>query len=527
MPTAGQTGGASRLADLLGEAQPCPRLVVLNSCSSGQAGLNDLFSGSAAALARSGISAVAAMQFTISDAAAIAFARGFYTAIAHGRDVDEAVRSGRISILGVPHSLEWVTPVLYVRGQGTQLFTLLDPPADSSKEAPEEPPERAEPPLGRLDQEMGVHSVKTPDGDGDAAAARQQAPAGSAGRRRFATLRSFRRARVAGVAVAALVIAMVGVVMAHYLLSGSHPGWPYDTGSAVYTQPVIVNGVVYVGSTNGYVYALDADTGAVRWQFPHAGSPAIGSVYSSPGVAGNMVYVGSDNGRIYALKDTTGVPAWSQPCDTQGDRVRSSPVVVDDVVYATSGSGYVCALRAASGAPYWKNPVWIGSGAPGSSPTVAYAPGTSLNRVSIYVGSGDGHVYALNAGSGAIRWEFPLKDQPGVGIIDSQPAMSPDGSVVYAASSGGGGHVYAVAVGTGRAQWEYPLKNQPGIGTVDSQAAVADDGSAIYFASGFDVYALDASSGTPLRTWKPDPVQLPSIIGTAGAESGYGRHLRG
>ena len=76
---------ASRLADLLGEAQPTPRLVVLNSCSSGQAGVNDLFSSTAAALARSGISAVTAMQFTISDTAAIAFARGFYTAIARGR----------------------------------------------------------------------------------------------------------------------------------------------------------------------------------------------------------------------------------------------------------------------------------------------------------------------------------------------------------------------------------------------------------------------------------------------------------
>ena len=115
---------AGRLADLLGEAQPTPRLVVLNSCSSGQAGANDLFSGTAAALVRSGINAVAAMQFAVSDIAAIAFARGFYTAIAHGRSVDEAARSGRISILGAPRSLEWVTPVLYVRGQATQLFTL-------------------------------------------------------------------------------------------------------------------------------------------------------------------------------------------------------------------------------------------------------------------------------------------------------------------------------------------------------------------------------------------------------------------
>ena len=62
------------------------------------------------------------MQFTVSDPAAIAFAQGFYVAIAHGRSVDEATRSGRIGILQAPGTLEWVTPVLYVRGENTQLF---------------------------------------------------------------------------------------------------------------------------------------------------------------------------------------------------------------------------------------------------------------------------------------------------------------------------------------------------------------------------------------------------------------------
>ncbi|WP_345148742.1 CHAT domain-containing protein [Arthrobacter ginkgonis] len=118
---------SSRLMYLLHEAEPTPRLVVLNSCSSGEAGTEDLFSGTAAALVRGGISAVAAMQFTVSDRAAIAFARGFYAAIAHGRDVDRAAGSGRRSILGLG-TLEWVTPVLYVRGGSTQLFTLTGRP---------------------------------------------------------------------------------------------------------------------------------------------------------------------------------------------------------------------------------------------------------------------------------------------------------------------------------------------------------------------------------------------------------------
>lgn len=128
---------ASSLADLLDEAEPTPRLVVLNSCESGAAGTSDLFSGTAAALAHSGIRAVAAMQFSVSDLAAIAFARGFYTALAHGRGIDEAVRSGRIGILGIGRgTLEWVTPVLYLRGEDTRLFDVAPLPAKPAERAP-------------------------------------------------------------------------------------------------------------------------------------------------------------------------------------------------------------------------------------------------------------------------------------------------------------------------------------------------------------------------------------------------------
>ena len=114
---------AARLADLLREAQPAPRLVMLNSCASGQTGAKDIFSGTAATLVRSGINAVAAMQFAISDDAAIAFATGFYTAVAHGRSVDEAARS--------------------VRGQATSLFTITGLPQPRSQ--PDEPRQPSHP----------------------------------------------------------------------------------------------------------------------------------------------------------------------------------------------------------------------------------------------------------------------------------------------------------------------------------------------------------------------------------------------
>ncbi len=100
---------------------------------SGTASTDELYSGTAAALVNSGINAVAAMQFTISDAAAVAFSQGFYSALAYGRRIDEAVVSGRIAILGLGRdTLEWVTPVLCLRGDDTRLF-ILPPSAEERR----------------------------------------------------------------------------------------------------------------------------------------------------------------------------------------------------------------------------------------------------------------------------------------------------------------------------------------------------------------------------------------------------------
>jgi hypothetical protein len=119
---------ASRLVDLLRQARPMPRLVLLNSCAGAAMGAKDLFSGTAAALVRGGVSAVAAMQYEISDLAAIAFSRGFYGALACGRAVDDAVSSGRVAIVGLNgRTLEWVTPVLYLRGRDSRLFAAPAP----------------------------------------------------------------------------------------------------------------------------------------------------------------------------------------------------------------------------------------------------------------------------------------------------------------------------------------------------------------------------------------------------------------
>jgi len=196
---------ASRLTDLLGEARPPLRLVVLNSCSSGESGSQDLFSGTAAVLAHNGIDGVAAMQYSITDTAAIAFARGFYTALAHGLTVDEAARSGRVEIVGMGHTLEWVTPVLYVRGDVTRPFIITGKPpiAEPSPPASETADSTAKP--HRL---PGLHSTRR--------ARRPQL------RRRALSVSRKRLAVIAGVVICAAG-ALVGAILATSTVSGSRP----------------------------------------------------------------------------------------------------------------------------------------------------------------------------------------------------------------------------------------------------------------------------------------------------------------
>jgi hypothetical protein len=147
----GQTSlvSSARFARLLHACRPVPRLVVLNSCQSGEAAADDLLSSTAAELVHSGISAVVAMQFVVTDPAALAFSRGFYRAIAHNQPVDEAVRLGRIAIDGTSeNTLEWVTPVLFLRTDETRLFSVIRPDDGEPPTEPKQPP--PEPTLQRL-----------------------------------------------------------------------------------------------------------------------------------------------------------------------------------------------------------------------------------------------------------------------------------------------------------------------------------------------------------------------------------------
>jgi hypothetical protein len=192
--------------------------------------------------------------------------------------------------------------------------------------------------------------------------------------------------------------------------------WSYTTGSYVVARPAVAGGIVYVGSYDHEVYALDAATGHVRWTYRTGAN-----VESSPAVAAGIVYIGSDDDKVYALDAATGHVRWSY---TTHDSVVSGPAVSGGTVYVGSDDRSVYALDAATGHLRWS----YATGAPVFGQTVA--------GNTVYVGSQDGKVYALDAATGRLLWSHATG-----GWVKSGPAVS--GGIVYFGSEDD--KVYAIS----------------------------------------------------------------------------------
>ncbi len=119
-----QPFSAVELGRLLADHQQL-RLVILNSCKGAKGSESNLFSSTASILIQRGIPAVLAMQYKISDSAAIEFSRTFYEALADGLPVDAAAAEARKAIsISVSDSIEWITPVVYMRSPDGKIFDM-------------------------------------------------------------------------------------------------------------------------------------------------------------------------------------------------------------------------------------------------------------------------------------------------------------------------------------------------------------------------------------------------------------------
>lgn len=284
------------------------------------------------------------------------------------------------------------------------------------------------------------------------------------------------------------------------------PRWTFRCEDEVRSSPHVAGQVVYVGSYDTNLYALDARSGSFLWKFP-----TKGGIVSRPCVDGDLVLFGSEDANVYAVSRNTGGQVWA--CETGGrirssarveyghcfigsddgclyainvqfgrsawvfqsaGPIRSTPLLVGEVIYLGSDDGYAYALEMGSGHVKWKY----------STPRrLTSSPVADENL--IILGSADGYLYALNAGAGWPVWRFRTR-----GPVLSSPVV--EAGTVYVGSADG--HLYAVEASTGRERWKYdtgaPVTSSPAIGE-----------GIVYIGSNDEaVHAVDMKRGD--RVWR-------------------------
>lgn len=228
--------------------------------------------------------------------------------------------------------------------------------------------------------------------------------------------------------------------------------WAFGFPDAVRARshPVIAGGAVYVGSQDGRVFALDRDSGCVRWAF-RARSEVRTAIVISPWTAGDtqslpQLYFGDYLGNVYAVDAIDGDLVWQQRPDSHSNAtITGAPALHNGRLYVPVSSlevisaikpeyrcctfrGSVVAYDAASGEQLWKTytiaqePVVQGKNAVGadrlapSGAPIWNSPAIDVKRNQLYVGTGENYsspanntsdaIMAMDLDTGTINWVF-------------------------------------------------------------------------------------------------------------------------
>jgi eukaryotic-like serine/threonine-protein kinase len=297
--------------------------------------------------------------------------------------------------------------------------------------------------------------------------------------------------------------------------------WAFATNGAIVSSPAVASGEVYFGSRNGNLYAVDAASGKLRWKFD-----AHGQVNSSPAVVDGVVYAVSLDGKLYAVNAVTGNEQWSFATEGEHRFTRagnlgsfpptevvpdpwdfylSSPTVVDGAVYFGSGDGHVYAVDAQTGALKWKFK---------TGDVVHSSP--AISEGIVYIGSWDTYFYALDAATGALKWKFKTGEDNKIHLMTGIPgsAAVADGVVYFGCRDA---NFYALDALTGALKWKAPNDGS----WIIASPAVAD--GVLYYTTSdtFRFQALDAATGKVLY-WLPTGIYGFSSPAIAGSHAYFG-----
>jgi len=218
--------------------------------------------------------------------------------------------------------------------------------------------------------------------------------------------------------------------------------WIAQTGPTIKSAPALgLDGSVYHASLDGQMYALSAQ-GQVKWAFAFGehlgptplvtsdaggrggggGANGVGSGASPTIAPDGTVFIGANNSNMYAVSPD-GTLKWLFEAERELAGIWTTPVLSLDgkTLYFGANKGGVYAVDADTGARRWQFPVY------GS----IYASSVLDARGVLYTGTTIEHVYALDSARGEQLWDFDAHNQ-----VWSAPSIRPDGTLVIADRSG-------------------------------------------------------------------------------------------
>ena len=211
-------------------------------------------------------------------------------------------------------------------------------------------------------------------------------------------------------------------------------------GGSFTQEPLVHKGLVYVGSMDHNVYAINAITGRLVWNF----KASDGILISSPVFDEGIIYIGSYDQNLYALDAATGRLVWKFP--TMGKIISSACSVNGKVYFGSTDQNFYC-LDSKTGRLIWK---YRTQGEICSNPT--------FYKGKIFFGSYDHFLYCLDAETGSLEWRFETQ-----GDIFFQPRLLVHDDRVYFPSFDN--YLRVVDVNTGNLVWKFLTGSYGGMGS--------------------------------------------------------------